>query len=159
MIINESNIKQLFYYSRGELYWKTRPSQAIKIGDRVGFKRRAFPYRQLSYKGKEYLIHRLIFLYHHGYLPDIIDHKNRNKTDNKIENLRPSNQSINVINCDKSTGKTGIRGVFPTLNGKYKALITKDSKQIYLGVFTNIDEAKFAYDTAKEEMFPGAYTS
>jgi hypothetical protein len=49
-----------------------------------------------------YYLHRLIFMYHHGYFPPQIDHINRNKLDNRIENLRSCTHSENILNRDKS---------------------------------------------------------
>jgi len=50
---------------------------------------------------KTFYVHRLIFLYHHGYMPDQIDHINRVKTDNRIENLRECTHSQNILNRGK----------------------------------------------------------
>ena len=44
--------------------------------------------------------HRLIFYYENGYFPESIDHINRDKTDNRIENLRESTLHEQAMNRD-----------------------------------------------------------
>lgn len=70
-------------------------------------------YLIIKIKGKQYKAHRLVFAYHHGRFPkDEIDHINRNRSDNRIENLRESDRKINnnnrVFVPNKDTGAVGI---------------------------------------------------
>lgn len=62
--------------------------------DETGYLRFTFEYKML-------LVHRAIFLAYHGYLPEKIDHINRNRTDNRIENLRDGTNGINQRNKSK----------------------------------------------------------
>ena len=50
-----------------------------------------------------YRAHRLAFLYMKGYIPKLIDHKDRNGLNNKWNNLREANKSTN--GADKSLRK------------------------------------------------------
>lgn len=70
-------------------------------------------YRQISVDGKLWLLHRLIWLWHHGYLPEHqLDHINRDRTDNRIENLREVSHSCNTRNSGaRASNKTGVKGV------------------------------------------------
>jgi len=54
-------------------------------------------------QGKQYLLHRLIWIWHYGDIPDKleVDHYNRDKTDNRIENLRLVTRSVNQHNTGK----------------------------------------------------------
>ena len=55
-------------------------------------------YRIASINGKMEPIHRIIFLYMVGRIPEVVDHRNQNKVDNSWNNLRASNISLNTLN-------------------------------------------------------------
>ena len=98
--MNQELLHSLFDYKEGKLHWKESPSRNVKDGDIAGHfgKRR---YAQIRINGKYYLKHRLVYLYHHGHLPPeplVIDHINRNRFDNTIENLRAVTKSENQRN-------------------------------------------------------------
>jgi hypothetical protein len=133
----------VFTYKDGELFWNIKPTFWINIGDLVGSKRKD-GYWETQYKGKRYLVHRLIFLYHHGYLPSLIDHIDQNPSNNKIENLRESNKRANAFNCGiPSNNKSGVRGVSWCKNSKkWVARFKKEGKYLFLGAFEDINKAK-----------------
>lgn len=83
----------------------------------------------------------------------IIDHINGNPLDNRRENLRFCTHAQNMQNSKvrKHSG-TGVKGVQKHRN-KYRALICKNGKQIKLGSFDSIEEAKACYDAAALEIF------
>ena len=62
--------------------------------------------------GKPFYVHRLIFLYHHGYIPAQIDHINRVKTDNRIENLRECTHSQNILNRKKMAHNASYSSIY-----------------------------------------------
>ena len=76
----------LIYESeRGEFVWEnayhsSRNGTVAGTYDEYG-------YRVLKIKGKVYKIHHLVWLVENGELPEMINHKNRVRDDNKIENL------------------------------------------------------------------------
>lgn len=105
-------------------------------------------YKTLSVLGKRYYVHRLIFLLLYGFMPEVVDHKDGDKTNNMIENLRESSKVHNALNLHKahSDNKIGVLGVFLRKdNGKYNAKFRGKS----LGCFTNVNDAEGAYKLAK----------
>lgn len=109
-------------------------------------------YRRVKIKRKSYLTHRIIFLMHHGYLPDVVDHINGNTFDNSIDNLRDSNKMTNRWNCvGNSNTLTGVKGVY--VDGKkFKALVNVNGKRYYLGMYDTIAEAKIVVDAKYIEL-------
>lgn len=61
-------------------------------------------YLIMKIKGKQYKAHRLIFAYFNGYFPKEIDHINRVRDDNRIENLREATRSLNNANTVRGLG-------------------------------------------------------
>jgi hypothetical protein len=111
--------EHLTYHEDGFLMWKKRPAGTtkIKIGQIAGSRRKSVNSNSdirsvIRHKGRAYLVHRLIFLYHHKYLPELIDHIDNNLENNRIENLRPATKSQNAMNSkiDKRN-KSGIKGL------------------------------------------------
>lgn len=94
-------------------------------------------------------VHRVIYLMHHKVLPPQIDHINRNKTDNRIDNLRMATQSEQNCNKGKRTNNTsGYTGVVRAKTGKWEARIGKHKKMYYLGTFNTPEEANDARTAA-----------
>lgn len=81
----------------------------------------------------------------------IIDHINRNKLDDRKENLRICKQIDNSHNMGMfSTNSSGHTGVYKNKSGKYEAEIVVDYKKIFLGAFDKYEDACDAYDRAKK---------
>jgi hypothetical protein len=87
---------------------------------------------------KSILMHRLIM----NAPPDkVVDHIDHNETNNRRYNLRICTDHENVINKRLSKiNKTGKTGVFME-NGKYRAVIYFNGKNIHLGTHTTFEEA------------------
>ena len=142
-VITQTRLKEVFCYENGKLFWKIRTSRCIHIGDEAGSKR-TDGYRMIYVDGKHYLTHRLIFLYHHGYLPKQIDHIDMNRNNNLIENLRGCSNGQNSFNKKiQKNNKSGVKGVYWCNNyKKWSAHCWINYKNYNLGYFTDLDEAK-----------------
>lgn len=143
--------KEYFYYDDGYIFWKkTSGTRGLK-GSRAG-KLRKDGYFDVGLKGKYYLVHRIIFALHYNYLPQMIDHVNRNRADNRIENLREADYSTNVWNSSISSyNSTGIKGIRKTSSGKFEARIAVRGKTIQVGTFDTIEEASSRLNEVREK--------
>ncbi len=117
-------------------------------------------YYRVGIDGKRYLAHRLAWFYVYGVWPDgVIDHVNRNRTDNRLCNLRAIPASHNAWNRGKSTAHDNpALGVSydkaTTRKSKWFAYITRNKKRIGLGHYATLEEAVAA--RAKAEQAFGA---
>jgi hypothetical protein len=111
--LTQEQIKELWYYKEGELY--TIKSSGLARKDTIAGTVNGKGYRHIRRLGEFYLVHRLIWIYFNGEIDDDldIDHINRIKLDNRIENLRLVNQSINQHNTGiPSNNISGVKGVY-----------------------------------------------
>jgi hypothetical protein len=133
-------MKSLFDYKDGELFWKTdRGSKKVK-GLKAGSISNGYKY--VLIRPKNYLLHRIIFLLHHGFCPKVIDHIDGNGLNNKIENLREATLSQNQANYKKrSTNKSGNKNVyFYSAKNKWRAQV-KFKKKTFAKDFENYTDA------------------
>ena len=103
-----------------------------------------------------YTEHSLVFLFHFNYIPDEIDHRNRVKTDNRIDNLRECSRTKNNGNHRKTTRPTSSRfkGVYWSKNAKkWIAQISMGKTYHYLGLFREEVHAAAAYNGAAVLLF------
>jgi hypothetical protein len=110
-------------------------------------------YIRIMVDGKSYRAHRIAFAFEYGYFPKEIDHKNRNKSDNRIKNLREATPQENSKNKSMSSRNTsGVTGVgWHKGTGKWHARITVDGKLIHLGLYDHIFKAVQARSEANRK--------
>lgn len=88
--------------------------------------------------GQKLLSHRVAWAIHHGEWPEVIDHINGDKRDNRISNLRDVDAWANSRNKPvQSKSKTGIVGV-EIQRGKFRA---RGFNGKTIGMFDNIEDA------------------
>lgn len=101
------------------------------------------------------LAHRAAWAYMTGAWPsNLIDHINNIGTDNRWANLRASDRSQNGQNAGLSRrNKVGLKGVSPTRNGTFRAVIRPHGKQICLGTYKTPEEAHRKYVEAAKRLY------
>lgn len=142
--MDASILHEIFEYSDGALYWKKRKWADKKVGKRAGWIHPdgyRFVYVQNFGPCRE---HRVIFMMHYGYLPNQIDHINGKKDDNRIENLRASDNFTNSQNTKRlCTNTSGVKGVcFDKAAMKWKARICINGKRKTIGYYDNLADAE-----------------
>lgn len=82
-----------------------------------------------------------------------VDHRNGDRMDNRRANLRECSPAENSRNTRLAKNNTsGFKGVSRTAEGRWRARITVDRKEVRLGVFDSPQEAAAAYDEAAKQM-------
>lgn len=109
-------------------------------------------------KKKVNYMHRLIAA-KHFYVEDSaklwhVDHKDGNGLNNQSYNLRLCSRMYNQANMNiSSKNTTGYKGVSKLKNGKYRAYISHDGKQISLGIFETSRDAALSYNAAAKYIW------
>jgi predicted RNase H-like HicB family nuclease len=155
--MTQDEVKELFEYREVGLYWKEdRYSNKVK-GCLAGYLDSRM-YRKIHVNRKTYAMHKLVYLYHHGYMPDIVDHINGCPCDNRIENLRDVSQSANAQNRSHKSKKsnTGIRNVtYNSKRNKYVVRVCCNYESKFIGEFTTLEEAEIAAKEARKKYHEG----
>jgi hypothetical protein len=135
-IISQEYLRSIFNYKDGALYWKNnKKAGSIRNDKRV----------HITINYKAYKSHRLIFLMHYGYLPEMIDHIDGNPLNNRIENLRSATRAENLQNAKISIKNTsGVKNVcWDKRHKQWKVTIGINNKNKYFGHYFDIECAKF----------------
>ena len=107
---------------------------------------------------KKYTVHKLVA---HEFIPRpdttvklVVDHIDRNKANNQVTNLRWATQQQNNMNLTIRTGTSSqYKGVsFNKKSRKWRAEINFNGKHLYIGSFTNEEDAARAYNAKAIEL-------
>lgn len=131
---------------------KVSTARRVKVGDVAG-SQDGHGYLRIMVQLRGYQAHRLAWLYTYGEWPkDQIDHINRNRSDNRIANLRDVSHKQNGQNRSKSSHNTsGHPGVaWYKRDSKWQAKIAHNCKDIHLGYFATLEEAIAARKAAEK---------
>lgn len=138
----------------GLFFWRQRTSNRVKVGDIAG-RANGNGYVRISIDGVSYYAHRLAWLAVHGEMPaGEIDHRDGNRSNNRLENLRPASHDQNSQNQPlRSTNTSGRHGVsWSAPHQKWAAYINLEGRKRHLGLFTDLDSAAKAYLEAKAQL-------
>lgn len=143
----------------GQFVWLVRRG-SVSPGSRAGHLDPTTGYVSISIDGVSYRAHRLAWLFTHGQWPqECLDHKDGDRANNRLDNLRPADNSQNAANSARNRNNTsGFKGV--TFHRRradgsrpWQASIRKDGQLLFLGNFATPLEARDAYEAAALEHF------
>lgn len=99
-------------------------------------------YLEICFNGVKMSTHKLAWLLYYGEFPEhYIDHIDGDKQNNRIDNLRKSNPSLNQKNRGRNkNNSTGYNGVYKSGN-KFRARVKVNGKLINLGTFDTVEQA------------------
>ena len=149
--MNDINFSDHLEYKDGLLFWKTRKQgrPLSKIAGSVG----AGGYLKVNFFGRNYLSHRIIYEMHKGKIPTgmFVDHIDRNRKNNKIENLRLATKKENNRN-NSAIGFSFVKDK-KQIKKPWQARIRFENKLNHLGYYETIVDARAAYLRARKQLF------
>jgi len=106
-------------------------------------------YYRIYQNGEKEYVHRIVAGSKSGQL---VDHINRDKTDNRACNLRICDKALN--NYNRGINNPLGRGIYFDRSGdRYRACISHKNKTLKLGSFKSVEEAKKAYNKKASEIY------
>ena len=153
-------IHDLFQYRDNDLYWKEQPG-SVDISKPAGNIDAITGYRRIKIKGKRYKAHRLIYqmFNEHWDITDTsqdnqIDHKDNDKLNNSIDNLRVATGSQQQQNTGKkknnTSGTTGV--IWHKRDKKWVVQVAVNKKYHYGGYFDNKEDAITKATEMRDEL-------
>lgn len=150
-IIEHKEFAEVFKYSRHVEYARFLiDSEDIWIMKKYKWNINSNGYASAKVNGKNIRLHRLLMNPPKGM---DIDHINRNRLDNRKENLRICTRTQNLRNMSMRGGSSKYKGVsFFKSRGKWESYINYKGKRIKLGYFKTENEAALAYNKKAFEL-------
>jgi hypothetical protein len=156
-------LRETFDYdpATGAITWKVKPAMCVSVGSVAG-RIHVSGYRHIMYKRKVYKAARLAYALHYGIdpYPYEVDHINRNRHDDAIENLRLATRSVNCRNQNlRVTNTSTCKGVsYNKREKKWCAHITIEGHRMHLGWYKTFEAARDARLGAEARMLQSVTT-
>ena len=150
----ERKLLSLLRIEDGVAYWRVRVNPGAAAHARAGWVN-GKGYACVGHRGRAFLLHRLIFLDHHGYLPEMVDHIDGNPANNSAENLRAATPSQNLWNSKRRVDNaSGAKNVsWHKGCQKWQVQLRVGGRRTYLGLFDTLEEASAAAEQARADTF------
>jgi len=163
--LTQERICSLLQYDpiTGILIWKTRIGVKKTWNTRYAGKTAGYVtehgYIEVGIDGKRYYAHRLIWLLVHGFMPEMMDHINHVRCDNRLCNLREAtptdNQRNKSLGMNNTSGACGVS--FSARDNLWYAKIKVAGNDKYLGCYKAKHDAVAARKHA--EVYYGFHTN
>lgn len=116
--------------------------------------------RSISLDGKQFRAHLMAWLVVHGVWPRLIDHKDGDKDNNRIDNLRSTTIRVNAQNQRKATSANRSSGLLGVSRSRsrlkpWKAQIQAEGRIQHIGCFATAQDAHDAYVQTKRRLHEG----
>lgn len=152
---SQEYLRSIFIDEGNTVSWKVRKANGVPAGSKATSALHG--YYSVNVDGRRLLVHRVLFKMRHGYDPQVIDHIDGNKLNNKPDNLRPCTHSQNMCNSGATRSPLGIRNVgIDKRSGKFTVRIRKDGKTHSGGDYDKLEDAAKAADELRR-ILHGAF--
>jgi hypothetical protein len=154
MTLTQERLKELLHYDPVTGIF----TRLIDIGKQKAGSVAGYPnpdgYLIVKIDGRHYFCSRLAWLYVYGNMDNEVDHRDTNRANNSIINLRLATRSQNICNSNlKKSNKVGLKGVYlHKKTKKYVAQVSFNKVQYYLGLYDTPEMAHQAYRIKAAEL-------
>jgi hypothetical protein len=151
-------LRQCFHYDSGRLFWLKRLREHFSTADYWRGWNNRWSGKEAGYldSGRRWQVrvndrkiprYYIVWALHFGEWPELLDHRNRDSSNDRINNLRLVTPCQNAQNRRRqSNNKAGLKGVsWDRGKGRWRATITVNRRWIQLGLFDTPELAHHAY--------------
>ena len=159
-VLSHARLIELLDYNQetGVLTWRQDHSSRARAGGQAG-KPRSRGYGGVQIDGVKYPVHKLVIYWYSGLYPyEDVDHRDGDRSNNRLRNLRCAGPLLNAQNRRKPSknNKTGFLGVaFCKSTRRYRVQILVERKKIHVGRYDTPEAAHAAYLAAKRTYHSG----
>jgi hypothetical protein len=148
-----SELWELFDYKplTGELVWNNHPRYKTWKGRTVGVVDKKYGYQIVNCFANRYKAHRVVWTWVTGSVLSTdqkLDHIDRNKLNNRFDNLRTVSDSQNAANRKRTTRSGCHRITSRKLAKPWMSQIRVEGQYVFLGYFATKAEGNAAYEKA-----------
>jgi hypothetical protein len=156
--LTRARLRELLHYNpkTGEFRWRKRTGSGVRPDLSAGSVHSQRGYRYIKIDRRVYSEHQLAWFYVTGrWGRPMIDHRDRDITNNRWNNLRRATASQNNANrCRPRHNSSGYKGVsFCRRSGQWEAQIGWNGQNIHLGYFPTAQAAHAAYVAAARKRY------
>lgn len=150
--LTAEHLKEILHYNPTTGIWTWLKTAANKRrfvgGDAGSVDSKGYPIIKIN--SSLYKSHRFAWLYMTGGWPmGDLDHRDRDPSNCRWENLRQASRVQNNINNEKNLGRSGLKGAAWSENDqKWKSSIRVNGNRIHLGYFDDAQQAHEVYRQA-----------
>lgn len=158
-VIEQEELKDNFHYDPETGIWTNLKNRGkSKLGKEADYYA-SDGYKIIWYKNKHYRAHVLAWVYMYDEHPNIIDHINGKRDDNRLCNLRNVTMSINLQNQKKSHPRktySDIPGVlYEKRKNVYRIRLMVDGIYKSFGHYNTVEEAEQQCIILRRLYYPG----
>jgi hypothetical protein len=155
--LTQEYVQEILHYfpETGELRWRFGNGRNVKPWQLAG-SINGHGHRTIKINGKSMQAHRIIWLYVYGHFPsNVVDHKNRNASDNRLNNLRNVSQKDNAQNIalpkHNKSGHIGVSWV--KTHNSWTVYVKVDGKNKWLGYYKDLKQAVTARKAGEHKYY------
>jgi hypothetical protein len=156
----QARFNEVFEYRDGALFWKVNTNKSKNlIGKQAGCTS-SNTYGSVMIDKKSYCIHRVIFCMHTGLMPAQVDHKDGDRKNSRIENLRAATDIENKFNKGaQRNNKCGAKNVcWSSVHKKWAVQVQSHGKRVFSKLIPDFELAELVAHMAREK-FHGAFAN
>lgn len=145
-------------FGKGILIWRPRcgPDAARwnsrNAGKTVGVSSKVYGGIRVKLLGTQYYLHRVIYKMATGHEPEVVDHIDGDRSNNRISNLRGGTDAMNTKNKSRYKNNTSGHANVQWAGGKWRVVFKVDGVKKHFGYFTEMESAIRARDAAKKML-------